>query len=116
VTHRGWADLGARVRRERVSRHLTQARFAQEIGLRPRTISSIERAEKDNYDPNTVDAIEIAMRWQLGSVNRVVNGQKPIPERGREDPLAERILELWPMLTPDAREAVVRIVELLAER
>jgi transcriptional regulator with XRE-family HTH domain len=112
----GWTDLAALVRRERVSRKMTQARFAEAIGLHPRTISNIESASKDNYGPRTKDAIEIAMRWQLGSVDRVANGQKPIPERGREDPLAERMLELWPMLTPDAREAVVRIVELLAER
>jgi transcriptional regulator with XRE-family HTH domain len=116
VTHRGWVDLGARVRRERVRRHLTQARFAQVIGLRPRTISSIERAEKDSYDPSTVDAIEIAMGWRAGSIDRVVNGQNPIVESVLADPLADRMRELWPALTDEAKAVVVRLVELLARR
>jgi transcriptional regulator with XRE-family HTH domain len=116
VTQRGWADLASLVRRERKRRRLTQARFALSIGLKPRTISNIERAAKDNYDPGTKDAIELAMRWQVGSVDRVVNGQPPIPEREAEDALTERMRELWPSLSPDAREAVVRIVELLARR
>ena len=93
MTRQGWTRLGELVRR---------------------TISNIERASKDNYDPSTIDAIEIAMRWQVGSVDRVVNGQGPIPERMIEDELTQRLREAWVELSPDAREAVVRIVELLA--
>jgi DNA-binding XRE family transcriptional regulator len=114
VTRQGWTHLADLVRRERNSRRLTQAQFADAIGLQPRTISNIERAAKDHYDPNTKDAIEIAMRWQVGSVDRVVNGQAPIRQREAEDAMAERMRELWPLLSLDAREAVVRIVELLA--
>jgi hypothetical protein len=85
----------------------------------PRTISSIERAENEGYDSTIKDAIEIAMRWQVGSVDRVSNEQELIPEPGIEpevEPLMKRIRELWPMLTAEAKAAVVRIVELLARR
>ncbi len=116
MTRQGWTHLGEFVRRERKRRRLTQAQFADAIGLKPRTISNIERASKDNYDPGTKDAIEIAMGWRIGSVDRVVNGQRPITERAPEDALTERMRELWPLLSPDAREAVLRIVELLAGR
>jgi transcriptional regulator with XRE-family HTH domain len=114
VTRQGWTHLGEIIQRERKRRRLTQAQFADAIGLKPRTISNIERAAKESYDPSTIDAIELAMRWQVGSVDRVVNGQSPILEREAEDALTERMRELWPRLSPDAREAVVRIVELLA--
>jgi DNA-binding XRE family transcriptional regulator len=95
---------------------MTQARFAEAIGLGPRTISSIERAENDNYDPSTIDAIEIAMGWRAGSIDRVVNGQNPIVESAPKDQLVERMRELWPALTNEATAVVVRLVELLARR
>jgi hypothetical protein len=56
------------------------------------------------------------MGWRAGSIDRVVNGQNPIVESVQEDPVAERMRELWPALSDEARAVVLRVVELLARR
>jgi transcriptional regulator with XRE-family HTH domain len=113
VTRRGWQRLGAAVRRDRVRRQLTQAQFAEVIGLKPRTISNIERASKDSYDPATIDAVELAMGWQVGSVDRVINGQEPVLVEPGEDASMDRLRELWPMLSEDAKATILRLIEYL---
>lgn len=104
----GWTELGSRVRRERKKRRQTQAAFAQDAGISPRTLRSIETGEWTHYSQDTLHAIEIAMRWQTGSVDRVIEGRRPIPEHDIE---LDQLHAVWPDLSLDARRLLVQYAE-----
>lgn len=44
-----------------------------------RTLSSIEAGERTQYNRSTLAALEQALDWQSGSVQRILDGNEPIP-------------------------------------
>jgi transcriptional regulator with XRE-family HTH domain len=111
VTTEGWRRLGELFRRERLSRRLTQADFGAAVGMSEAQVRNIENAYRDRYDQDTLWLVDIAMGWQSGSSDRVSRELEPIPET---EPMMLRFRELWKQLTPEQRDAVVKLMEHLA--
>ena len=40
-------------------------------------LGDIEKGRRDNYDPMTLAALEQALRWETGSVRRILDGGEP---------------------------------------
>lgn len=106
-----WEAIGEYVRRERRRRHMTQATFAEVIGISRRTLTSLETAATDRYDAGILTAMEIALGWKDGSVESVLGGGRPQFE---DDPDLARIRALWHLLPADVRERLAALVESLA--
>lgn len=103
-----WKRLGAVVTTERIRRgHHTLAAFARATGLSRTTLDSIENARKDGYSPTTTAALEHALGWQVGSVDRVLRGLGPLLD---EDADLTALIDAWPRLSPGSR----RMLRLLA--
>ena len=101
VAAKGWERLATIVGRERLRLGYRSLRaFAAESGLSPRTLDSIEHHRKTSYDPATLSALESALGWRVGSVERVLKGLDPQPI---EDKDLEVLLAAWPKLPPSAR-------------
>jgi transcriptional regulator with XRE-family HTH domain len=93
---------------ERVRRgHRTLNAFARASGLSRSTLDSIEAGRKRSYSPVTIVALEHALGWQAGSVERVLKGLAPLPD---EDPDLTGLLDAWPRLSPGSR----RMLRMLA--
>ena len=108
VTAAGWRRLGDLFRLERLSRKMTQAEFGQAVGMSEAQVRNIENGYRDRYDPDTLWLVDIAMRWQPGSAERVARDLEPIAE---SDPQSARLREAWSKLDPDQREALLRMIE-----
>lgn len=105
----GWERVAAAVVADRVRRgYRSLAEFAKATGLSTSTVDSIEHARKDRYDPATLAAVENALGWAPGSVERVRKGLGPIYDG---DPDLTALIDVWPKLSPGSR----RILRLLAQ-
>jgi hypothetical protein len=103
-----WKRLGATVTAERVRRgHRTLVGFARSAGLSKTTMDSIESARATSYAPATLAALEDALGWQPGSVDRVLRGLSPLMD---EDPDLTAVLDVWPQLSAGSR----RMLRILA--
>lgn len=103
-----WKRLGAAVTAERVRRgHRTLSAFARASGLSRTTLDSIENARKGRYGPTTLAALEHALGWRVGSVDRVLRGLGPVPD---EDADLTALVDAWPRLSPGSR----RMLRMLA--
>lgn len=80
--------------------HRSMAAFAASSGLSRTTVDSIEHGRKTSYDPGTLAALEDALGWQPGSVERVLHGLDPLPI---EDPDLAAVLNAWPRLSAGSR-------------
>lgn len=93
---------------ERVRRgHHTLSEFARHSGLSRTTLDSIENARKNGYSPSTLGALEHALGWRMGSVDRVLRGLAPEPV---EDADLTALVDAWPRLSAGSR----RILRMLA--
>lgn len=100
--------LGAAVTAERVRRgHHTLSGFARHSGLSRTTLDSIENGRKTGYSPSTLGALEHALGWRAGSVDRVLKGLEPQMD---EDADLTALIDAWPRLSPGSR----RMLRLLA--
>jgi hypothetical protein len=103
-----WKRLGAAVTAERVRRgHHTLSGFARHTGLSRTTLDSVENARKTGYSPSTLAALESALGWRMGSVERVLRGLEPQMD---EDADLTALIDAWPRLTPGSR----RMLRMLA--
>lgn len=103
-----WVRLGAQVTAERVRRgHRSLAAFSAASGLSTSTLDSIEYGRKSSYSPATLSALEYALGWKAGSVDRVLRGLEPQRD---EDPDLTALLDAWPRLSAGSR----RILRILA--
>jgi transcriptional regulator with XRE-family HTH domain len=103
-----WGRLGERVYAERSRRWRTRADFADACGLSVRTLGALENAERTNFGPDVLAAVEAALGWEIGDARRVGQGREP---RRRVDPRLNHLLDLWPHLSPDAQRLVVEFAE-----
>ncbi len=104
----GARRLGVAVRAERSRQWPRRADFAAVSGVGLRVIAAIENAERDNFSPDTLAAIEAALSWEPGSAERARAGLRP---RRYEDPGLTRLRALWPRLSADARRMLVDLAE-----
>lgn len=68
-----WKRLGEQLMRRRIEtdpRYSNRQLFTDERGLNYRTVSDIENGRRDNYEDQTLAAIEIAYRLAPGSIRR----------------------------------------------
>ena len=75
-----WKRLGELLVRRRIEldpRYSNRRLFADESGLNYRIVSDVERGRRDNYENQTIAAVEVAYRVLPGSVARVVAGGEP---------------------------------------
>lgn len=110
MSSEGWRALG---------QHITQARrssgtprradFAETIGVSVSTLYNLEAARRTTYSSDTMAAVEIALGWQPGSFQRVVEGGRPV--RARDEDL-ERLLRAWQRLPVEARRMLVQVAEI----
>lgn len=112
-----WERLGARVTAERVRRgYRSMAAFAAMSGLSTSTLDSLEHGRKESYDPATIAALERALEralgWRTGSVQRVLSGLEPLPDG---DPDLTALLDVWPRLSGGSRR-MLRILATEAAR
>ena len=106
-----WVAIGRLVRAERRIRGLTQTAFAGRYGMSVRTLSDIELGKRDNFDEYTRALIEDAiLQWTPGSLERTLAGGTPEP---KPDDDWQRLAEVWHVLSPGARAALVRIADAL---
>jgi transcriptional regulator with XRE-family HTH domain len=101
-----WREVGESVRRARGARRQTQADFAHEIGLSVRLVGALESGETRSYEPATIDRVEAALGWAHGSVQRVVEGGRPVIEA---DPYLARVRDAWPRLPPEFRRMLAEL-------
>lgn len=87
--------------------HRTLVGFARSAGLSKTTVDSIESARATSYAPATLAALEDALGWQVGSVERVLKGLEPHLD---EDPDLTAVIDAWPRLSPGSR----RMLQILA--
>ena len=112
MTAAGWERLGRRIRAERGRLGYTVEVFAAETGLSPRTIRAIETGKHTGRPrESTLARIELALGWQAGSAERVVEGGRP---RDVPDPLLARVIAGWPRLSGDDQARIAGLVERLA--
>lgn len=100
--------MGAAVKRERSRRWRSRAEFARAAGFSARTIDDLETGRRSNFSEVTLASVEAALMWEPGSCLRIVQGGKP---RRAVDPSLARLLEVWPMLSPDARALLADMAE-----
>lgn len=74
----GWERLGHYVVARRVELgHRQRPTFADASGMSVRILGDIELGRRGNYDPTTIAALENALGWETGSVQRVLRGGEP---------------------------------------
>lgn len=77
-----WERLGRLLETRRAQldpRYRVRKIFVSESGLNYGLIRDIETAARDNYKDPTISAIELAYRWQEGSIKQVLAGGDPVP-------------------------------------
>lgn len=102
-----WAILGARIRAERSRRWRRREDFAAACGVSPRLIGALENAERTNFTPEMLAAVEATLGWEIGEVSRILKGDSA----RRTDERMARLVDLWPRLSPDAQRLVVEFAE-----
>jgi transcriptional regulator with XRE-family HTH domain len=103
----GWDRLGERVKTSRAILGYGITQLSTVSGLSTSTLDSIENARKTSYDPTTLTALERALGWRTGSVDRILRGLEPLPV---EDQDLAAIITAWPALSAGAR----RMLRILA--
>ena len=107
VANSGWDRLAEQVTTRRAYLGYSIAQLAAVSGLSTSTVDSLEHARKSSYDPATLAALEQALRWKQGSIERVLKGLDPQPQT---DPDLDAVVAAWPRLSPGAR----RMLRILA--
>jgi transcriptional regulator with XRE-family HTH domain len=102
-----WDLLAGHVTTQRAYLGYSIAQLASISGLSTSTLDNVEHGRKTSYDPATISALERALRWRHGSVERILNGLEPQP---MQDPDLDALIAAWPKLSPGAR----RMLRILA--
>ena len=100
------------VHAERVRRgHHTLIGFVRASGISKTTLDSIEAARATSYAQGTLAALEDALGWRPGSIERVLSGLSPLVD---EDPELTAITELWSRLSPGSRRMLAALADIAA--
>lgn len=98
VATNGWVRLAELVTNQRANLGYSIAQLAAVSGLSTSTVDSLEHARKTSYDPATLAALERALRWKPGSVERALKGLEP---QAQTDP-DRRVAEAFARSSEDA--------------
>jgi hypothetical protein len=112
VTDEGWRRLGSRILSERSRRWRTRDEFATATGLSARLLDDLETGRRDNYQDETLSAVEVALGWMPGTSRRIVQGGRV---RREMDPDLVRVFDVWPRLSPDAKRMLAELAERVAD-
>ena len=80
-----WKRLGEMLEARRVQldpRYKTLKTFAEEREIDYRLAWDIEHAARTNYRRPTLIGIDAAYGWEAGSIQKVLEGGRPVPARG----------------------------------
>lgn len=102
-----WDKLAEHVTAQRAYLGYSIAQLSSLSGLSTSTLDNIEHNRKTSYDPATLSALERALRWSAGSIERILDGLEP---RGIQDPDLDAVIAAWPKLSPGSR----RMLRILA--
>lgn len=103
-----WTHFGRRVREERSRRWRRREDFAEACGLSYRVVTALENAERENFSPDVLAAVEATLGWEIGDATRVLQRREP---RRRHDEQTVRLLDVWSRLSPDAQRLVIAFAE-----
>ena len=78
-----------------------------------RVLADLETGARTNYLESTLAAVEACLGWSPGTCARIVEGGRV---RRETDPLMVRLMDAWPLLSPDARAMLVKMAELGVEQ
>lgn len=124
-----WTRLGQMLVQRRIElapRYRERTVFAEDVGIKWRLLHDIERAKRDSFSAETLAAVEVAYRWQAGSVARVLAGGDPVPipeprpvpgdpEPRYTDPALQSIWET-PGLSAEIRRALIGLAIAMREQ
>lgn len=103
----GWQRVGQFVRTRRLQlRYRTTQDFADACHLSYSTINAMETGRRGNFDETTIGLVEGALDWEPGSIERTLQGHRPIPIRA---PDLQVLTDLWPRLDPTARSMLLAL-------
>lgn len=90
---RHWQQLATYVTQRRTQLRLTQAQVQAAGGPSAATVRLIESAGQTSYRPAVLAALESALRWPEGTIERILNGGEPIASPPRHAPPDREDLE-----------------------
>lgn len=100
-----WKRAGDFVaRRRRLCGYRTQLDFAHVLSVSESTIGNLERGNRSSYSPGFLEAVEEALGWVHGSIERTVQGGRP---RQHVDPYLARIHSMWPQTQEQTKKFLV---------
>lgn len=112
MPHRRWDQLAGHVRTQRAYLGYSINQLSTLSGLSTSTVDNIEHNRKVSYDPATLSALERALRWRTGSIQRILDGLEP---HAISDPDLDALIAAWPKLSPGSRR-MLRILAVEAAR
>lgn len=104
----GWARAAQLIVAARSRRFRTQQEFADEAGVSKRLIGDLETGRRSNYTDAKLAAIESVLGWEPGSIRSLAHGGRVKIER---DEAMIRLLDVWPLLSSDARRILAEVAE-----
>lgn len=104
--------LGLAVRRLRQARGWKQQTLAAKSGLAQGFISNLEQGNKDNPTQETLQKLAAAFEMSLNEFLQEVGMIVPpavveLQSQGLAESLAQDLIEIWPRLAPQDREALI---------
>lgn len=102
----GHERLAQYVVRDRKLRWRSRRDFARHAGIGLTTADTLERGIEHRYAPTTKSYVEAALNWTDGSFDRILGGGRPSYIR---DPVLVELTRLWPTLSRDARQMLLRL-------
>ncbi len=109
MADRGWKRLARVIDEEREYLRLSWSALGRRSGLSARTIYDLRTGDREAYRPDTLDRLESAMWWEVGSVERVLAGRRPVR---KADPDLARIQNAWRDLPLSVRRVLADVAEL----
>ncbi|MEV1315456.1 helix-turn-helix transcriptional regulator [Micromonospora arborensis] len=70
--------LARAARNRRIALGLTQRQLAERGHIARRTVANLENGHQEALWPRTIVALERALHWDAGSIQRVLDGGKPV--------------------------------------
>lgn len=113
-----WRRLAQYVRaRRNVLGWPTAKLFAQDARLTPQTVSALENGKR--VRPNTLNRVEIMLRWKPGSAQTILEGGEPeqSTKRIRTDLRDDVEHQLWDLDLPESeRDALIALHRGMTDR
>lgn len=89
MTKRSKAEVGERVKARRLALGLTEGQVIQAAKIDTKTYGSLEDGSRWPQERTRL-RIEPVLRWQPGSIDRLLNGGEPIEISAADDPAVQR--------------------------